>query len=145
MTIKGYRCPNCGKMLVLTDSNNGILTCEACNSQYKMENDHNIVPYYIHHIPYNTHEIAVSSQIPWEFVKENPEFAMRSTLDSMASKMAEDIMPYIRIDSTFDIERMVYRVYGKLRVHVPSMPAQEQLRAAIPELAKSVDARMEVK
>ena len=145
MTIKGYRCPNCGKMLTLTDNRNNILTCEACNSQYKMENDHNIVPYYVHHIPYNTHEIVVSSQIPWEFVKENPEFAMKCTLESMARKMAEDIIPYIQIDSTFDIERMAYRTYGRLRVHVPSTSPQEQLRAAIPEFAKSVDARMEVK
>lgn len=144
MTVKGYRCPNCGKMLTLTDSTNNILKCEACGSEYKIEDDHKITPYYIHQIPYNTHELECCSYIPLEFVKENPEAAMNITLESMARDMAEKIIPFIQVNSYLDPYHMHYQLRARLRVHVPSMPLEEQLRLAVPEYAKAVEAKMEV-
>lgn len=143
MTVKGYRCPNCGKMLTLTDARNNIMKCEACGSEYKIEDDHKITPYYIHQIPYNTHELECSSYIPLEFVKENPEAAMNVTLQSMAKDMAEKIIPFIQVNSFLDPMDLKYRIDAKLRVHVPSMPLEEQLKSAVPEYAKAVEARRE--
>lgn len=144
MTVKGYRCPNCGKMLTLTDAKNNIMKCEACGSEYKIEEDHKITPYYIHQVPYDTHVIACSSYVPWEFVKEFPESAMNVTLQHMAKDMAEKILPYIEITSSLDPIDMRYRLDARLRVHIPSMSLEEQLKFAVPEYAKAVEAKMEV-
>lgn len=142
MTVKGYRCPNCGKMLTLTSADN-ILKCEACGSEYKIEEDHKIIPYYIHQVPYNSHVIACGSYVPWNFVQVNPEAAMNVTLEHMAKEMAKQILPYIEITSSVDPMNMRYLIEAKLRVHVPSMPLEEQLKSAVPEYAKAVEAKRE--
>jgi len=143
MTVKGYRCPNCGKMLTLTDAKNSIMKCEACGSEYKIEEDHKITPYYIHQVPYNSHVIACGSYIPWEFVKEFPETAVNVTLESMAKEMAKQILPFIEVTSSLDPIDMKYRIDARLRVHVPSRPLEEQLKSAVPEYAKAIEARRE--
>lgn len=143
MTVKGYRCPNCGKMLTLTDARNSIMKCEACGSEYKIEDDHKIIPYYVHQVPYDTHEIACCSYVPWEFVRVDPEAAMNVTLQHMAKDMAEKILPFIEVTSSLDPWDMRYRLDAILRVHVPSMPLEEQLKSAVPEYAKAVEARRE--
>ena len=143
MTVKGYRCPNCGKMLTLTDARNNIMKCEACGSEYKIEDDNRIIPYYVHQIPYNTHEIACCSYVPWLFVKENPEVAMNVTLEHMAKEMAKKILPFIEVTSSLDPMDLKYRIDARLRVHVPSQPLEEQLKFAVPEYAKAVEARRE--
>ena len=70
--------------------------------------------------------------------------AMHLTLESMAKDMAEKIIPFIQVNSYLDPYHMHYQLRAKLRVHVPSIPLEEQLKLAVPEYAKAVEAKMEV-
>lgn len=140
MNPKGYRCANCGKMLLISQARN-IVKCEACGSEYKIEDDFSIRPLYVEQIPYDSHELKVCTYVPGEFLRMNPEFATRVTLEKMAEELSKGIMPFMEISSYFDNETLQYKLYGKLRVHVPRMPLDDQLKRAIPEYAKEVEAK----
>lgn len=139
MNPKGYRCSNCGKMLSMSTARN-IMKCEACGSEYRIEDDFSIRPLYVEHIPHDTHELKMCTYVPGEFLMSNPQFATKVALENMAHEMAEKIMPFLEVDSTYDIERMSYNLYARLRVHIPRVPLEEQLKRAIPAYADAVEA-----
>lgn len=146
ISVKGYRCPNCGKMLSLTNRQN-ILRCDACESEYRVDDDNDIFstrPLRIERIDYDTKILEGKVSLPMSYLRYNPEHTtgiVESMINSLAEDMAKNLIPYLQIENEVDIRRLEYNISARLRVHVPSRPLEEQLKSAIPEYARAVEAR----
>lgn len=137
-TPKGYRCANCGNMLPISRS--GIMKCECCGSEYKVEDDQ-VIPFRVEHIQFRTETIGASYVIPEEMLKYNPEAAFEVTLEKMAHGMAEKIAPLMDIRVGYDPMYFTYKLDAKLRVAIPSQPPSEVLQKAISVNADMVNAK----
>ena len=106
------QCPNCAGRV-----DKATLTCNSCGLQFKMKPDGTLmrVDVFSHKfIP-----IGAAISMPAFYVKNNPEEAMKYTLNEMARKLAENILPLMEFRQEYNREYDDYVTYGRIRVEEP--------------------------
>ena len=142
MNPTGYRCANCGKMLPA--SRVGIVKCECCGSEYRIEDNYTLRPLKVEQLPFNVQILRGQTEIPREFLQYDPQGVFESSLHRMAEQMAEKLMPLMQLDLQYDPMRMHYIIGSQIRVAYPSTPPQatyEKLERAIRVDAHTVEAK----
>ena len=124
MNLKGYRCGNCGAMLPLSRSRQGLVICTCCGSEYKIEGEE-VCPFVVHQIPYETEHLACKVYIPREELMYDKAFAVEHALKHMATEIAKGIVPFMDMDYVFDPNPMLYKLQGSVRICHPTRPAEE--------------------
>jgi len=125
--LKGYQCSQCGQMLPISKTRNGICTCEYCGSQYRVEDDCGRLK--IETLPFRSIQLTLSKRIAYEYLKENPTETLAWSLEEMASEMAEKLMPYLEFEMEHDIKYMDYRLRGSVRIAIPQRSGLEAFEA----------------
>lgn len=118
--LKGYRCPNCGQMLPISKSRGGIVTCEYCGSEYKVEGDD---PFNlrIERIPFRSVRFSMQASIPREccYNGEDMKMAFHYTVEELANALAEKLLNIMEIEVCQDIPYGDFKVRSSMRVAVP--------------------------
>ena len=138
MNPKGYRCANCGNMLSISEANKGILRCDCCGSEYRINDE--ITPLMIESIPYKYRTIGSRVEIPREYLFENSERIFELSLHEMARNMADKLVPLMSLEVSYDPMKMEHILYGNIKVAVPDTPPEKVLRNAVtvnPGIVKS--------
>lgn len=112
---KGYRCPNCGQMIPL--SQNRIIKCEYCGSEYEKEQD-TIKPLRIEVCNAEIITLGYKQRLREEYlVNENiKEKYIEHTIDGIAHHLAKEIVPYTEVKSYRDLATMETIISGKVRI-----------------------------
>lgn len=139
MNLKGYRCGNCGAMLPLSRSRQGLVICTCCGSEYMIEGN-NPIPYTVHHIPYKTDTLGCKVYIPREELMYDKAFAVEHALQHMVTEISKGIVPFMDVDYIFDPDPMLYKLQGSVRICHPTRPAEETVGEIFKNTSiKSVD------
>lgn len=117
MTLKPYKCPNCGATV-----NTERMICEYCGTKFKAERD-----------PFDLGTVKLIAVTPgiktlgcrmmmskYEMDNIPKEWAEHLIRRQLADKITEAIMKEIEIQQDFDIDIMKYRFTTTLRVVDPS-------------------------
>ena len=137
MNPKGYRCANCGNMLPA--SRTGIIKCECCGSEYRIEDG--MEPLRIERIPFQAVTLGCEAIIPREILLENPNAAFEITLNRMARNLAEKLVPVMDLTVRVDPLRADYLLQARLRAAIPPVHPKDVLREAVKVDAEGVDAK----
>lgn len=131
--LKGYRCPNCGNMLQLSQRGSGIYRCECCGSEYEKDYDGGmglvIRPYVVRPQIETFESVAKLDHYMLDEVlsEENKVGIVEHTIKSMARDLAEQLIPYIEITTQRDLCTMALMIRGKLQVVKPDTGLYEYL------------------
>lgn len=113
MKLEPYLCPQCGGKV-----NRSSLICEHCGTQFKEKTD---IIKIVAEQP-GVHTLSASYAIPKEYIYQiGAEEAAKMALNEIARKMANCIMPFIKVrtDNEIFIEQNEMYVRGDLRVLDP--------------------------
>lgn len=118
MSLKAYRCPNCGGMINLD-----TMRCPHCDTQYREEYDGTITKVKVEVCEAKIHELGVCNRIDDIFLEKLPEkeredFSMH-VIDQMAYSLAKQLVPFMKIQTHKDPTSMATIVQGKLKVVEP--------------------------
>lgn len=93
------------------------LTCKMCGTPYRL--DEECKPIRVVQYDSKIETISGCIRLPSYMVVSNPEEAMRFSLNQLAEKMVEKMMPLLEYEQSYDHRSMEYVTYGRIRVAVP--------------------------
>lgn len=106
------QCPNCAGRV-----DRATLTCNSCGLQFKLKADGTLMRVDVY--PHKFIPIGAAISTPAFYIKKDPEDAMRYTLEKMALKLAEQILPLMEFRQEYNIEHDDFVTYGRIRVEEP--------------------------
>lgn len=117
--LKGYRCPNCGQMIPISQGR--IFKCEFCGSEYEKEDDY-LKPLRVEVINAKIVKLEYKAKLDEYYLRDEryKEDYINHTINDIAHKLAEQIVPFMEIRSYKDMREMTTIISGRVRVAEPN-------------------------
>ena len=112
------QCPNCAGRVDRT-----TLTCNSCGLQFKLKADGTLMRVDVY--PHKFIPIGAAISMPAFYLKKDPEDAMKYTLEKMALKLAEQILPLMEFRQEYCPQHDDFVTYGRIRVEEPEFKNQD--------------------
>lgn len=105
-------CTCCGGQI-----DRGLLICRNCGTQFKYDSNNRLITVE----QFNRKIIYINGavMVPAFYVNEDPEAAMRLTLDEIAREMAKKILPLIEFQTRFNPHEQTFITSAKIGVAEP--------------------------
>lgn len=114
MGLYELRCENCGGQL-----DPKTLKCPYCGSQYEREN-HGEQTIYIQTCPAKLVPLRYQMEVPTETLSRiDPNYFSEHCMREMTHKLAEALVPYIKIETEKDPFTMQQIIRGSVRIAEP--------------------------
>ena len=115
--LKPMICECCGGHI-----DRASLICKMCGTPYMLDGE--CKPIRIMQYDAKLETLSGAIRIPSYMITNNPEDAMRFSLNQLAEKMVEKLMPLLEYEQMYDPRSMEYITYGRIRVAVPHTKGQ---------------------
>lgn len=114
--MKKFKCECCGAPLRLSITNGEEWICEYCGTKYKQEHE-DLPPFRIETFQNPVQTLNFKSCIPDQLVKHmGYEEVLKNSTRKICHEIAENLMPFLRLETEYDPCTMSYIVTGRLRV-----------------------------
>lgn len=124
LSAEGYRCPNCGAMLLISKTYRGICTCQHCGGEYKITDSYMVEPLTVEVCQLPLIDIKMQQLISRESVEQikwahAEEECMEHIMDAIVRNLSKKLLPFIETHVERDMCTLNTVINGRIKVAGP--------------------------